>query len=177
MTLYAVKALGFEKGTEVTLFVVLTVPAILGSYVAGLMVDRIGAKKTLQITLWIWVVLLAAMALVPTQTAFWVVGFAIGLNFGGVNAAERPMMLSLIPDGEAGRYFSLMLLSARVAAIAGPFVWSITVFGLEPPFGTAMAYRAAVLTVAAMFLLSLWILRAVPDRRETTPGRPLAGAA
>jgi UMF1 family MFS transporter len=177
MTLYAVKALGFAKGTEVTLFVVLTVPAIFGSYVAGLMVDRIGAKKTLQTTLWIWIALLVMMAMVPTQAAFWVVGFAIGLNFGGVNASERPMMLTLIPDAEAGRYFSLMLLSARVAAIAGPFVWSLTVAGLEPPFGTVLAYRAAVLTVCVMFLISLWILRGVPDRRERTPGRPLASAA
>ena len=87
------------------------------------------------------------------------------------------MMLALIPDVEAGRYFSLMLLSARVAAIVGPFVWSITVWGMEPSFGTAFAYRAAVLTVVAMFLVALWILRGVPDRREKTPGRPLTGAA
>jgi MFS transporter, UMF1 family len=168
MTLYAVKALGFDKGSEVTLFVVLTVPAILGSYVAGIMVDRIGAKRTLQMTLWIWVLLLVAMVLVPTKGAFWIVGFAIGLNFGGVYAAERPLMLSLIPDAEAGRYFSLMLLSARVAAIAGPFVWSGTVATLEPSVGTGLAYRAAVLTVGLMFLIALVILHGVPDRRESS---------
>jgi UMF1 family MFS transporter len=166
MTLYAVNALGFAEGSEVTLFVVLTVPAILGSYVAGVMVDRIGPKKTLQITIWIWVLLLIAMVLVPTQAAFWVVGLAIGLNYGGVGASERPMMLSLIPDAEAGRYFSLMLLSARVAAIAGPFIWGFTVKGLQPSVGTPMAYRAAVMIVGVMFLISLVILRKVPDRRE-----------
>jgi len=76
------------------------------------------------------------------------------------------MMLSLIPDAEAGRYFSLMLLSARVAAIAGPFVWGFTVKGLQPSVGTPMAYRAAVLTVGVMFLISLVILKGVPDRRD-----------
>jgi MFS transporter, UMF1 family len=176
MTVYAVKALGFAAGSAVTLFVILTIPAIFGSYIAGQMVDRIGPKKTLQATLWIWVALLICLAIVPTQSAFWVVGFAIGLNFGGVNASERPMLLALIPDVEAGRYFSLLLLSARVAAIVGPFVWSITVWGIEPSFGTAFAYRAAVLTVVAMFVIALWVLRGVPDRREKTPGRPLTGA-
>jgi UMF1 family MFS transporter len=166
MTLYAVNALGFREGSEVTLFVVLTVPVIFGSYVAGVMVDRVGPKRTLMATLWIWVLLLIGMVLVPTQAAFWVVGFAIGLNFGVVPAAERPMMLTLIPDAEAGRYFSLMLLSARVAAIAGPFIWGFTVKGLQPTVGTPMAYRAAVLTVAVMFVLALVILRKVPDRRE-----------
>ena len=166
MTLYAVNALGFKEGSEVTLFMVLTIPAVFGSYAAGVLVDRIGPKRTLQATIWIWVALLVAMVLVPTQQAFWAVGFAIGLNFGGVGAAERPMMLSLIPDAEAGRYFSLMLLSARVAAIAGPFVWGFTVKGLQPSVGTKMAYQAAVLTVGVMFLLALAILRGVPDKRE-----------
>jgi len=177
MAVYAVKAIGFENGSEVPLFVVLTVPAVFGSYIGGLMVDRIGAKKTLQTTLWIWVGLLIAMTAVPTKAGFWIVGLGLGLNYGGVSASERPMMLTLIPDVEAGRYFSLLLLSARVAAIAGPFIFSTTVTMLEPTAGTGVAYRAAVLTVAAMFLIALWILRGVPDRRPHTPAiAPQAGA-
>ena len=144
---------------------VLTIPAIFGSYVYGLLVDRIGAKKSLTITLWIWVGLLVAMMLVTTQSAFWLVGLAIGLNFGGVNAIERPLLLSLIPDVEAGRYFSLMLLSARVAAIIGPLLWGLTTAMLEGPFGTSIAYRAAVFVVALMFVLAILVLRGVPDRR------------
>lgn len=170
MTLYAVKAVGFEKGSEVTLFMVLTVPAVFGSYIAGLMVDHIGAKRTLAITLGVWVALLIAMVAVPTRAAFWGVGLAIGLNFGGVNAAERPMLLTLIPDADAGRYFSLMLLSARVAAMIGPLLWGLTTTSLEGPFGTGIAYRAAVLVVALMFVIALLVLRGVPDRS----GRRLA---
>jgi MFS-type transporter involved in bile tolerance (Atg22 family) len=82
------------------------------------------------------------------------------------------MMLSLIPDAEAGRYFSLMLLSARVAAIAGPFLWGYTIKALEPGMGTPMAYRAAVLTVNVMFIISLFILRGVPDKRESSTPLP-----
>jgi UMF1 family MFS transporter len=168
MALYAVKAMNFQEGAEVTLFVVLTVPAIFGSYIAGLLVDRIGAKRTLALTIGIWIALLGAMIAVPTQNAFWIVGLLIGFNFGGVNAAERPMLLSLVPDRDAGRYFSLMLLSARVAAMIGPLVWGLTVDSLEPGMGTGFAYRAAVVTVAAMFAISLFVLRGVPDKRERT---------
>jgi len=169
MTLYAVKAVGFEKGAETTLFMALTIPAIFGSYFYGWLSDRVGPKRSLSTTLAVWVVLIIAMALVPGQTAFWLIGVAIGLNFGGVNAAERPVLLSLVPDVEAGRYFSLLLLSARAAAIAGPLVWSVTVDGLEGRFGTAIAYRVAVLTIAAMFAWAWWVLRRVPDKRPGTP--------
>lgn len=167
MTLYAVNAVGFKEGMEVTLFMVLTIPAIFGSYIAGVMVDRVGPKRTLTATIWLWVLLLVAMVLAPSQDAFWIVGLAIGFNYGGVGAAERPMMLSLIPDAEAGRYFSLMLLSARVAAIAGPFVMGFTIDGLQPSLGAPTAYRAGVITIGVMFVIALFVLRGVPDKRES----------
>jgi MFS transporter, UMF1 family len=170
MTLYAVKAVGFDRGSEITLFLVLTIPAIFGSYIYGHLVDRIGGKRTLMLTLGAWIVLLAAMMAVPTKGAFWIVGLAIGLNFGGVPTAERPVLLSLVPDVEAGRYFSLMLLSARAAAVAGPLLWALTVDGLEPALGTGVAYRAAVGVVALMFLTALLVLRGVPDRAAAGKG-------
>jgi len=104
------------------------------------------------------------MILVPTRTAFWVVGGAIGLIFGGVPTAERPLLLTLVPDIEAGRFFSLMVLSSRAAAIIGPFIWAFTVDGLLPSFGTAVAYRAGVVTVALGMLTSLILLWGVPDK-------------
>ena len=120
-------------------------------------------------TLILWIILLAIMVAVPGKTAFWIVGLAIGLNFGGVPTAERPVLLGLVPDVEAGRYFSLMLLSSRAAAIAGPLIWGLTVDGLvESGFGTAIAYRAAVMTVALMFVIAAFILRGVPDRSAQT---------
>jgi UMF1 family MFS transporter len=168
MTLYAVKAVGFDKGSEITLFLVLTIPSIVGSLLYGALVDRIGAKRSLLLTIVLWIALLGVMIVVPGKQAFWLVGLAIGLNYGGVPTAERPMLLGLVPDAEAGRYFSVMLLSSRAAAIVGPLLWGVTVDGLESRFGTAIAYRAAVLTVAAMFVVSACILRGVPHGRGRT---------
>jgi UMF1 family MFS transporter len=164
MAIYAVKAMGFARGSEITLFLVLTIPAIFGSYAAGRLVDRYGARRTLLYTIVGWILLLLAMISVPTQAAFWGVGLLIGLIFGAVPTAERPLLLSLVPNEEAGRYFSLMLLSSRAAAVAGPFIWSLTVDLLEPGQGSGLAYRAAVLTVVAMFALSLVLLARVPER-------------
>jgi UMF1 family MFS transporter len=104
------------------------------------------------------------MVMVPSRTVFWIVGGLIGLIFGGVGTAERPMLLTLIPDVEAGRFFSLMVLSSRAAAIAGPFIWAFTVDGLLPSFGTAVAYRAGIVTVALGMAASLLLLWGVPDK-------------
>jgi UMF1 family MFS transporter len=174
MAIYAVKAMGFARGSETTLFLVLTIPAIFGSYLAGRLVDRYGARRTLFVTIVSWMMLLIAMISVPTQQAFWGVGLAIGLIFGGVPTAERPLLLSLVPAQEAGRFFSLMLLSSRAAAVAGPLIWAITVDHLEPAHGSGIAYRAAVVTVVVMFALSLLLLRLVPPDAPRVSRRALA---
>src|SRR6476659_8193389 len=163
MALYAVMAMGFKQGLETTLFVVLTVPAVIGSYIIGRLVDRIGPKNRLCFTIISWVVLLVLMVMVPNRTGFWIVGGLIGLIFGGVATAERPLLLTLIPDVEAGRFFSLMVLSSRAAAILGPFIWAFTVDGLLPSFGIGVAYRAGVVTVALGMLASLALLWSVPN--------------
>ena len=163
MALYAIFAMGFVKGSEATLFVILTVPAVIGSYGIGRLVDRFGPKRTLSWVLAGWILLLISMIVVPSRTAFWIVGACIGLIYGGVATAERPLLLSLVPDVEAGRFFSLMVLSSRAAAVVGPFVWAFAVDGLTPSMGIGFAYRAGVQTVAIGMTLALWMLRGVPD--------------
>ncbi len=163
MALYAIFAMGFVKGSEATLFVILTVPAVIGSYAIGRLVDRIGPKRTLSWVIAGWIVLLVSMIIVPSRSAFWIVGACIGLIYGGVATAERPLLLSLVPDVEAGRFFSLMVLSSRAAAVVGPFVWAFAVDGLTPLMGIGFAYRAGVVTVAIGMALALWMLRGIPD--------------
>jgi UMF1 family MFS transporter len=170
MALYAIFAMGFKDGSEATLFVILTIPAVIGSYGIGRLVDRFGPKRTLSWVLMGWVVLLLAMIVVPTRSAFWIVGACIGLIYGGVSTAERPLLLSLVPDVEAGRFFSLMVLSSRAAAVVGPFVWAFAVDGLKPSMGTGFAYRAGVATVAIGMILALLMLRGVPNN-FTSPAR------
>ena len=163
MALYAIMAMGFKKGSEATLLIVLTMPAVLGSYLIGKVVDRIGAKRTLTLVLLSWVVLLTALILTPSVMVFWIIGAMIGFIYGGVGTAERPMLLSLVPDREAGRFFSLMVLSGRAAALVGPVIFSVTVDHLRVPIGANLAYRAGVFTVMLGMLGALLLLRGVPD--------------
>jgi UMF1 family MFS transporter len=163
MALYAIFAMGFTKGSEATLFVILTIPAVIGSYGIGRLVDRFGPKRVLAWVLLAWIALLVAMIIVPTRNAFWIVGAGIGLIYGGVSTAERPLLLSLVPDVEAGRFFSVMVLSSRAAAVVGPFVWALAVDGLSRSMGIGFAYRAGVVTVAISMCFAFLMLRGVPN--------------
>jgi UMF1 family MFS transporter len=166
MAIYAVKVLGLARGEEIRLFVALTVPAVVGSFLAGLASDRIGPRRTLLVVLWGWVIGLAAIALAPTLSAFWIGGALLGFVFGGIWSVERPLLLTLVPDAEAGRFFGLLVLSARAAAIAGPLVWAIVADHLFARFGTGVAYRAAVASLVLFMIGAILLLRGVPEKAE-----------
>ena len=163
MAIYAVKVLGLAKGEETRLFVALTVPAVIGSFLAGLASDRLGPRRTLLIVLWGWVAGLAAIALAPNLPAFWAGGALLGFVFGGIWSVERPLLLTLVPDAEAGRFFGLLVLSARAAAIAGPLVWAFVADHLFARFGEGVGYRAAVASLVLFMLGAILLLRGVPD--------------
>ena len=163
MALYAVVVLGLPAGGEIKLFVTLTIPAIAGAWAAGRATDRLGPRRTLRLVLLGWVAGLAAIALAPNLSSFWFGGFVVGFSFGGIWSAERPLLLTLVPPGDAGRFFGLLALSARAAAIAGPLLWAAIVDGLSAPLGRNTAYRIAVASLALMMVAALWLLRGVPD--------------
>lgn len=165
MAIYAVKVLGLARGEETRLFVALTVPAVVGSFVAGRASDRFGPRRTLLAVLWGWVAGLAAIALAPNLSAFWVGGVLLGFVFGGIWSVERPLLLTLVPDAEAGRFFGLLVLSARAAAIVGPLVWAFVADRVFAGYGEGVGYRAAVGSLTLFMLGAIGLLSGVPDAR------------
>ena len=164
MALYAVTVLGLPAGGEIRLFVTLTIPAVVGAALAGLACDRWGPRRTLSAVLSAWIAGLLAIALAPSLGGFWIGGSIVGLAFGGIWSAERPLLLTLVPEAESGRFFGLLALSARAAAIVGPLVWAAIVDGVAAPLGRNTAYRIAVGSLAVMMAVALALLRGVPDR-------------
>jgi MFS transporter, UMF1 family len=167
MAIYAVKVLGLARGEEVRLFVALTIPAVIGSFIAGVASDRLGPRRTLLIVLWGWIAGLVAIALAPTLSAFWIGGALLGFVFGGIWSVERPLLLTLVPDAEAGRFFGLLVLSARAAAIAGPLVWALIADHLFAGFDAGVGYRAAVGSLALFMVGAILLLAGVPDRASS----------
>ncbi len=168
MALYAVAVLGLPAGGEIRLFVVLTIPAMIGAYVAGRACDRFGPRRTLGAVLVGWIAGLVVIAAAPSLSGFWVGGVIVGLAFGGIWSAERPLMLRLAPVEQSGRYFGLLALSARAAAIVGPLLWAAIVDGLAPSIGRNAAYRLAVASLAVMMAFALVLLAGVPRRVDVT---------
>lgn len=176
MSLYAVNVAMAQGGTkeagEKTAQLVMMAAisfAVVGGFVWGWMVDKIGPKRTLNIVLWLWVETFAlAMAIgflrLPVGWLYLVAAQA-GAAMGGVWASDRPYMLRLTPPDRIGEFYGLYGMVGRFSAVTGPLLWSAIVYfavqrsGL--PVLTGQAFALSSLLV--MVLIGWKILRPVTD--------------
>ncbi len=164
MAVYAQKVMGLPDSAKVTFFMLATVPAIGGSFLAGWLADRLGARRVLTATAWLWVASLVAVAATPSRAVFYVIGGVVGALLGAVWTTSRPLLLALTPPGEEGRLFGLYAFSNKAAAIVGPLLWGATVLVAEP-MGPAR-YRLAVGVLAVMAAAGATLFLSVPERRS-----------
>jgi UMF1 family MFS transporter len=176
MTLYAVNVVvsagqtqaSAEKTAKLVMMSAITF-AVIGGFVWGWIVDRIGPKRTLDIVLYLWLFtfgLASAMGLfgLPVAT-LWIVAALAGIGLGGVWSADRPLMLRLTPPDRIGEFYGLYGMVGRFSAISGPLVWAavtaFTVRKLGLPVQVGQGY--GVLALLGIVVLSCWILRRVDD--------------
>jgi UMF1 family MFS transporter len=176
MTLYTVNVvvatgLSTEVGEGKARFVMLMAIsfAVLGGFMWGSLVDRIGPKRTLDAVLWLWVATFAMAAAVglfglPWQTLFLVASMA-GVALGGIWSADRPYMLRLTPPHRIGEFYGLYGMVGRFSAITGPVVWAAVAWlcigqlGMEPAVGQGIG----VLVLLSFIFIARWILGPVTD--------------
>ncbi len=164
MAVYAQKVMGLPDSVKVVFFMLATVPAILGSFVAGWLADRFGARKVFVITAWTWALGTFVVAATSSTTLFYVMGGVFGMLLGSLWTSTRPLLLALTPEGEEGRMFGIYAFCNKAAAVIGPQVWGVTVLlggGLGPA-----KYRLALAILGGVCALGALVLAKVPDRRE-----------
>jgi UMF1 family MFS transporter len=143
--------------------------AIVGGFVWGRLVDRIGPKRTLDAVLWLWVATFVGAALtgllaLPVEVLFVVASMA-GVALGGVWSADRPLMLRLTPPDRIGEFYGLYGMVGRFSAITGPVIWAgvatvtIGYAGMPPAQGQGVA----VLVLLGFVLTARWILAPISD--------------
>lgn len=143
--------------------------AVIGGFVWGAITDRIGAKRTLNIVLLLWIVTFALAASVGAFrlpiVALYLVAALAGIALGGIWSADRPYMLRLTPPGRIGEFYGLYGMVGRFSAITGPLLWSAIMYvsvergGLAPLTGQAIA----ILSLLLMTTIGYVILRRVPE--------------
>jgi len=162
--IYATKEIGLTEGEVRVLVGVSVVFAAVGALGWGRVVDRVGSRRTLGAVLWLWGAVLGAIALVAyldlPKAAFYAVVPISGVAFGGIAAADRPLLFRLAPPRYAGQFYGLFAMTGRFAAVVGPLLWTLVVDGLR------LGRPAAMLGLLGMIAVAAAILRPLDDERR-----------
>jgi UMF1 family MFS transporter len=171
MTIVTTKAKGFTDSQALIVLLSLTVAAVAASFGWGWLVDRLGPRRTLMIVLSSWAVglILGAVSLSIDGTTgivlFLTAGAILGSGLGGVQVADRVLMVRLSPPERVGEFFGLYGLVGKGSQVIGQLLYGLTLLLFFDALGVG-AYQLAVLTLLGTMLLGAWLLRPVSDTWE-----------
>jgi UMF1 family MFS transporter len=163
MSVYAKKAIGLSDNELMFIYLVSTVTAIIGSFVFGVVTDRVGARKALMISLLIWFAALILTALTYSKILFLFIGPLLGIAMGSIWTASRALIVRLCPEEKLGEIFGIFGMVGKFAAIVGPLIWGLTILALGP-LGI-FKYRIAMFTQCLIIFSSWLIFRKMPDKK------------
>jgi MFS transporter, UMF1 family len=169
MSIVATRAMGLTETVANLILLSLAVVAVLASFGWGALVDRLGPKRTLMIVLASWAIGLVVGGLslgvpgTPGLVMFLAAGCILGSGLGGVQVADRVLMVRLSPPEQLGAFFGLYGLVGKGSQVIGQLLFGGTIFLLVSTLGVG-AYQVAVLSLLVTMLIGAWLVAPVSDR-------------
>ncbi|WFE40363.1 MFS transporter [Micromonospora sp. WMMD998] len=170
---YGTEELRLEQGTLIVTILLVQFLAFGGALALGALARRIGAWKTVLLSLVLWTGVIIAAFRLPAEAPvpFMILGGCIGLVLGGSQALSRSLFSQLIPAGREGEYYGFYEISDKGTSWLGPLA-----FGLV--FQLTSSYRVGLVSLLIFFVVGFALLAAVPMRRAiiaagNTPPRVL----
>ncbi|GBD89195.1 vacuole effluxer Atg22 like protein [bacterium BMS3Abin03] len=153
-SIFAANMLQMSDEQIIYFFIIVQSTAVLGSFIFGIISDHIGPKKTISITLVIWIFVVIGAFLVSNITEFYIVGLLAGLSIGSSQSCSRSLMALLTPKEREAEFFGFYDgLFGKSSAVVGPLVYGI--------ISDLFSGRIAVLALGLFFVSGLIILQKV----------------
>lgn len=154
-SIYAQNTLGFTTAELIAFFMTVQSTAIAGSIIFGIVTDKIGPKRTIVLTLGIWLMVVLGAIAAEGKEAFFATGMVAGLAMGSSQAASRSMMARLTPASHVTEFFGFYDGTfGKASAVVGPLL-----FGLVSV--QAGSQKAALASLLLFFLIGLLLMTRV----------------
>lgn len=155
---YAQQTIGFTPGEIVIMFILMNVIAVFGALSFGWLADRLGQKRTILITLCIWVASVTVAFLSQSKETFYVAAALAGVGIGSSQSVTRSLVALFTPKENAAEFAGFLGFMGKAVAFVGPLL-----------FGTIASQtgsqRPAILTIALFFVVGGIVLAFVNEER------------
>ncbi len=155
--IYAAGTFGFTFNEIMIFGIVINVAAGIGALLMGFFDDKLGGKKTIQISN----IGLASAALLavasPNKELFWVAGILIGVFAGPNQSASRSLLGRFVPKEKENQFFGFFAFSGKLTAFMGPLLLGIIT-------EICHSQRAGISIVIVFFVVGGLILNKVDEQ-------------
>jgi UMF1 family MFS transporter len=150
---YAEETLDLEAEDIIILFLIVQFVAFGGALAFGALAGRIGSKRSIMASLFLWIGIAAAAFFLPEgdPIPLWGLGVLVGFVLGGVQALSRSLYGTMIPEEAAAEFYGFYSVFSKFSAIWGPLVFAV----VSNATGSG---RPAILSVVGFFAIGLILL-------------------
>jgi len=117
--LYATVTIGFTTGELTVMFFLLNIVAAGGAFSFGLLADKIGQKRTIYISLTLWMIAVVLAFLAHSKSEFYVVATLAGLGLGSCQSVSRSLLALFTPRENAAEFFGFLGIAGKALAFLG----------------------------------------------------------
>ncbi|MGE5402885.1 MAG: MFS transporter [Ignavibacteriales bacterium] len=155
-SIFAANILKMTDAQVIYFFVIVQSTAVFGSFIFGIISDHIGPKKTINITLFIWIGVIIGAFFINSIWEFYIIGLLAGLAIGSSQSCSRSLMALLTPPEREAEFFGFYDgLFGKSSAVIGPLLYGIV--------SDISNERFAALAIGVFFVLGLIILQKVQE--------------
>ncbi len=180
--IYGDQVIRWSTSSQAAMFVLTNVSAAVGAWLFGFIQDRIGDKRTYNITLVIWMVAVVLLWGAPsltqwlnaalgtqwkTESVFLCMGALAGLCLGSTQSAARAMVGVFSPESKAGEFYGFWGLFGKLSAIFG--LMSLGFLQIQ------LGLKGSILLCVVFFFCALIISLFVNEKRGKEMARQYAG--
>lgn len=144
-SVYAERELAFTAVELSKFFIAINVVAAMGAAGFGLLQDRIGAKKAINLTLVVWILATVGAWASTTKDQFWVVGALAGSAIGATQSGSRALVGAFSPPSRSAEFFGFWGLFWKLSEAIGPLVFGYV--------ATRWDQRTGILFTIAFFVV------------------------
>ena len=156
--IYAAGTFGMSLSEVMFFGIALNVAAGIGAFAFGFVDDKLGGKRTIQITIVALSIATILAVAAPTKTWLWVAGMLIGIFVGPNQSASRSLMGRFVPDKHQAEFFGFFAFSGKATSFLGPILLGTVSQMFD-------SQRVGVATVVLFLIVGGVILAGVNEQR------------
>lgn len=149
---YAELEMKFTTSETISLILIVNFTAALGAFAFGYLQDLMGHKRTLALTILLWIVMALLAAVSTDKITFWIAANLAGIAMGSSQSAGRAIVAVFAPSGSTARYYSAWNVAVWLANILGPITYGAVTWM------TQGNQRIAISVISLYFIFGLLVL-------------------